>query len=74
MLFAIGHTDRGHILNIFQTVALSGKFKCLYLDKDESLVTMRSSHKHANTGGDRGAENVTNPAGAKAFYRPVFLE
>jgi hypothetical protein len=74
MLFAIGHTDCEHILNIFQTAAPSGTFKCLYFDKDHSLVTVRISHKHANTGGDRSAENVTNPAGAKAFYRPVFLE
>jgi hypothetical protein len=74
MLFVIGHTDCGHILNTFQTVALSGTFKCLYFHKDQSLATVRTCHKHANTGGDRSAENVTNPAGARTFYRPVILE
>jgi len=44
MVFEIGHTDCGLILNIFQTAALSGTFKCLYFDKDQSLVTARTSH------------------------------
>ena len=74
MLFAIGHTDCGHILNIFQTAALSVTFKRLYFYKYQSPVTVRTSHKHANTGDDRSAENVTKLAGVKAICRPVFLE
>lgn len=58
---------------IFQRVAVNGTFICLHFDEDQSLGTMHTSIKYANPGSNRGAGNITNPARAKAFHRPVFL-